>query len=84
MAENARLNLVLVNSHDRSSACQLPTGLFRFVCGNGMIILEHRLALLLNGFRQTVPSHSASHFTAVAFQSYISQNGRASIEKLIH
>jgi hypothetical protein len=32
--------LVLVNSHDRSSAYHLHAGLFRFVCGNGMIIAD--------------------------------------------
>jgi len=32
--------LVLVNSHDRSSAYQLHAGLFRFVCGNGMIVAD--------------------------------------------
>jgi hypothetical protein len=32
--------LVLVNSHDRSSAYQLHAGLFRFVCGNGMIVSD--------------------------------------------
>lgn len=32
--------LVLVNSHDRSSAYQLHAGLFRLVCSNGMIVAD--------------------------------------------
>ena len=32
--------VVLINSHDRSSAYQLHTGIFRLVCGNGLIIAD--------------------------------------------
>lgn len=32
--------LVLVNSHDGSSAYQLHAGLFRLVCGNGLIVAD--------------------------------------------
>jgi hypothetical protein len=32
--------LLLINSHDLSSAFQLHAGLFRFVCGNGMVIAD--------------------------------------------
>lgn len=35
-----RPELVLVNSHDRSSAYQLHAGVFRFVCANGMILSD--------------------------------------------
>lgn len=35
-----RAEIVLVNSHDRSSAYQLHAGIFRLVCGNGMIIAD--------------------------------------------
>lgn len=45
--------LVLVNSHDRSSAYHLHAGLFRFVCGNGMIIADatfEKVALRHSGF----------------------------------
>lgn len=35
-----RPELVLVNSHDRSSAYQLHAGVFRFVCSNGMILAD--------------------------------------------
>ena len=45
--------LVLVNSHDRSSAYQLHAGLFRFVCGNGMIIADatfERVSIRHSGF----------------------------------
>ena len=35
-----RAELVLVNSHDRSSAYQLHAGVFRFVCSNGMILAD--------------------------------------------
>src|SRR5436309_9986784 len=33
-----RPEVVLLNSHDRSSAYQLHAGIFRLVCSNGMII----------------------------------------------
>jgi hypothetical protein len=45
--------LVLVNSHDRSSAYQLQAGLFRFVCGNGMIVSDatfERVSIRHSGF----------------------------------
>lgn len=45
--------LVLVNSHDRSSAYQLHAGLFRFVCGNGMIVADttfERVSIRHSGF----------------------------------
>ena len=45
--------LVLVNSHDRSSAYQLHAGLFRFICGNGMIIADatfERVSIRHSGF----------------------------------
>ena len=45
--------LVLVNSHDRSSAYQLHAGLFRFVCGNGMIVADttfERVTIRHSGF----------------------------------
>ena len=38
--QNERPELVLVNSHDRSSAYQLHAGIFRFVCSNGMILAD--------------------------------------------
>jgi hypothetical protein len=45
--------LVLINSHDRSSAYQLHAGLFRFVCGNGMIVADatfERVCIRHSGF----------------------------------
>lgn len=38
-AEN-RPEVVLLNSHDRSSAYQIHAGIFRFVCSNGLIIAD--------------------------------------------
>ena len=38
--QSERPELVLVNSHDRSSAYQLHAGIFRFVCSNGMILAD--------------------------------------------
>jgi hypothetical protein len=32
--------LLLINSHDLTSAFQLHAGLFRFVCGNGMVVAD--------------------------------------------
>jgi hypothetical protein len=46
--------IVLVNSHDRSSAYQLHAGLFRFVCGNGMLVSDSefsRMAIRHSGFQ---------------------------------
>jgi hypothetical protein len=45
--------LVLVNSHDRSSAYQLHAGLFRFVCGNGLVVADttfERVSIRHSGF----------------------------------
>lgn len=36
--------LVLLNSHDGSSAYQLHAGLFRFVCGNGLVVADATFA----------------------------------------
>src|SRR5258708_14119334 len=35
-----RPEVVLVNSHDKSSAYQLHCGLFRLVCTNGMVVSD--------------------------------------------
>ena len=35
-----RPEICLVNAHDRSSGYQLHAGLFRFVCGNGLIVAD--------------------------------------------
>ncbi len=45
--------ICLVNSHDRSSAYQLHAGLFRFICGNGLMIADstfERVSLRHSGF----------------------------------
>ncbi len=45
--------VVLVNSHDRSSAYQLHAGIFRLVCGNGMIVADstfEKVSIRHNGF----------------------------------
>jgi hypothetical protein len=45
--------LVLGNSHDRSSAYQLHAGLFRFVCGNGLVVADttfERVSIRHSGF----------------------------------
>ena len=39
-----RPEVVLLNSHDRSSAYQLHAGIFRLVCSNGMIIADGTFA----------------------------------------
>lgn len=39
-AQEERPELVLINSHDRTSAYQLHAGVFRFVCANGMILSD--------------------------------------------
>lgn len=36
--------LVLINSHDLTSAFQLHAGIFRFVCGNGMVVADGTFA----------------------------------------
>jgi len=35
-----RPEICLVNSHDRSSAYQLHAGIFRIICGNGLIVAD--------------------------------------------
>lgn len=48
-----RPEICLVNSHDRSSAYQLHAGLFRLICGNGLIIADttfERIAIRHVGF----------------------------------
>jgi hypothetical protein len=48
-----RPEVVLLNSHDRSSAYQLHCGLFRLVCSNGMIIADatfERISIKHSGF----------------------------------
>jgi hypothetical protein len=39
-ATEYRPEVCLVNSHDRSSAYQLHAGIFRLICGNGLIIAD--------------------------------------------
>jgi hypothetical protein len=48
-----RPEVVLLNSHDKSSAYQLHCGLFRLVCSNGMVISDatfHRISIKHSGF----------------------------------
>src|SRR6201993_4156123 len=48
-----RPELVLVNSHDKSSAYQLHCGLFRLVCTNGMVVSDgtfQRISIKHSGF----------------------------------
>ena len=45
--------ICLLNSHDRSSAYQLHAGLFRFVCGNGLMVADsefQRVSIRHSGF----------------------------------
>jgi hypothetical protein len=51
---NTPPELVLINSHDRSSAYQLHAGLFRFGCGDGMIVADatfEPISIRHSGFR---------------------------------
>lgn len=43
---DSRFEIVLVNSHDGSSAYQLHAGVFRLVCSNGMVVADSTLAKL--------------------------------------
>jgi hypothetical protein len=48
-----RPEVVLVNSHDKSSAYQLHCGLFRLVCTNGMVVSDgtfQRISIKHSGF----------------------------------
>ena len=48
-----RPEVVLVNSHDKSSAYQLHCGLFRLVCANGMVVSDgtfQRISIKHSGF----------------------------------
>jgi len=49
--------ICLVNSHDRSSAYQLHAGLFRLICGNGLIVADttfERVSLRHTGFEPSL------------------------------
>jgi Domain of unknown function (DUF932) len=49
-----RPEVVLVKSHDKSSAYQLHCGLFRLVCTNGMVVSDgsfQRISIKRSGFR---------------------------------
>ena len=49
--------ICLVNSHDRSSAYQLHAGIFRMVCGNGLIIADstfERVSIRHTGFNPSM------------------------------
>ncbi len=48
-----RPEVVLLNSHDKSSAYQLHCGLFRLVCSNGMVVADatfQRISIIHSGF----------------------------------
>ena len=48
-----QFTVVLVNSHDKSSAYQLHCGLFRLVCTNGMVVSDgtfQRISIKHSGF----------------------------------
>jgi hypothetical protein len=48
-----RPEVVLLNSHDKSSAYQLHCGLFRLVCSNGMVVCDasfQRISIRRSGF----------------------------------
>ena len=70
-----RPEVVLVNSHDKSSAYQLHCGLFRLVCTNGMVVSDgafQRISIVQHfesldsssdrnmGTRRICPSHDAA------------------------
>jgi hypothetical protein len=49
--------ICLVNSHDRSSAYQLHAGIFRLVCGNGLVIADstfERVSIRHTGFNPSL------------------------------
>jgi hypothetical protein len=49
--------ICLVNSHDRSSAYQLHAGIFRMICGNGLIIADavfQRVSIRHTGFEPSL------------------------------
>jgi len=63
--------LVLVNSHDRSSAYQLHAGLFRFVCGNGMIVADttfERVTIRHSGFTPEEATAFATQALRIRFE----------------
>jgi hypothetical protein len=49
--------ICLVNSHDRSSAYQIHAGIFRMICGNGLIIADttfERVSIRHTGFEPSL------------------------------
>ena len=52
-----RAEIVLLNSHDRSSAYQLHAGIFRFVCMNGLVLCDEtftRTSIRHQGFKPSM------------------------------
>ena len=52
-----RAEIVLLNSHDRSSAYQLHAGIFRFVCMNGLVLCDEtfsRTSIKHQGFKPSM------------------------------
>ncbi len=52
-----RPEVCLVNSHDRSSAYQLHAGIFRLICGNGLIVADatfERVSIRHTGFNPSL------------------------------
>ena len=51
--DQVRPEVVLLNSHDKSSAYQLHCGLFRLICSNGMVVADatfQRISIKHSGF----------------------------------
>lgn len=49
--------VVLVNSHDRTSTFQLSAGLFRLVCSNGMIVADQDFGTVKAKHTSEAPNH---------------------------
>lgn len=61
------IEAVLINSHDRSCAYQFLTGVFRFICSNGMIVgdtFERVSVRHVNFNPEEIIEASFTHFVA--------------------
>ena len=67
-----RPEVVLVNSHDKSSAYQLHCGLFRLVCTNGMVVSDgtfQRISIKHSGFNPDSVIEASSRSSLLSLTS---------------
>ena len=83
-----RPEVVLVNSHDKSSAYQLHCGLFRLVCTNGMVVWQSYLprdrhhCLSEDSGKLEVAQQIANHESPRTTKLYDRRNDEISLDEI--